>query len=793
VGEPYCDANANGRYDGIYVVGQVNHHAEGVLGDGTFVRTFVASDGDPTAQGTTTVAVASLDALGIFDTDVETARSLVATQHPEVDDLFVSADHNESSPDTIGLWGPLPQDQSGDFGATSGVNDYYMTWLAGRIALSVDQALQNSQEADLRVIETTAPTIVPTLNHWPTTNRKDDDSAVPPPKVVGRIDAWDPKVHILQAKAVSDGSTLFTLVDYDAHIQNLGHSNIDRMGYKITADWPQYFWADVEAAQGGDAIYLQGANGSIETPQVPSRGSPAEYTLDRSIAIGKELAAVVNEALADPNAGELLPVTPIEIARDSDIRIPVQNNLFKAAFAGHLFPHKQFSTPPTDPQELQQGGGNPYIASSVGVVKIGDLEFIANPGEAFPALMKGSHWGQNESCGSRENPPVPTYYSGAKYRWDMGLANDMIGYELPAWGWDESAAVYTSPDDPCSQQSSSGDKGHHHALESESLGPVAGNIVAKHLVAILEQMDGSGVNDIQEGRYLFDDGTLSRRPYEAPFSPDGVVLPTRHAVGIVSFGGPAFTTYALPSFSGPFHLDGAGFFVDFDGHVQNEADQTTRGMKIGDRTLFLNVWPDINTTGAPDPQNPPDPLQVSIVSSKHRPGYRKSFTLRGHVTGGTGCSAPYTVTVARKRYNRTTYRKKATVLTGPRGEWSYQTRARVNGSYRAVAHGGGGCVSDPSQPTKVRVRAKVVVRVPRGCRRDQTIEGRVIPNERGTNVILKRQRRGGGTRRWRRVDIDKLDGTSRFILTSSRCRGAFKVTWRRQNRKSAKGHTRFRF
>jgi hypothetical protein len=427
-------------------------------------------------------------------------------------------------------------------------------------------------------------------------------------------------------------------------------------------------------------------------------------------------------------------------------------------------------------------------------VRIGNLEFIANPGEAFPSLIRGSHWGQSESCDTRENPPVPTYYSTARYRWDMGLANDMAGYELPAWGWDESAAVYTSPDDPCSQQESSGDKGHKHALESESLGPAAGNFVAKHLVALIEGIDGADANEIARGRYLFSDGTLSRRPYEAPFDPNGVVSPTRHAVGIVSFEGSTFHTYALPSFDGPFEIEGTGGFVDFDGLPQLRSNQTTRGMAVAGNDLFLDVWPDLDTLGAPgpEPSPPAEPLTVSITSNRRQAGYRRAFRLSGEVGSGTGCSGPYTVSVSRKRYNGGSYKEVATVLSQADGRWSLSTRARVNGSYRAIARGGNGCVSEESPPVEVKVRVRITAHPPRSCRGHESVAGRVIPQQNGTRVALQRLR-FDGKRRWVFVDRDRLDRGSRYLLTSNSCRGFYRVKWRRQSASNAAGHHRFHF
>ena len=46
--------------------------------------------------------------------------------------------------------------------------------------------------------------------------------------------------------------------------------------------------------------------------------------------------------------------------------------------------------------------------TSVGELSVGsDLQFIDNPGEAFPGLMIGSPWGVEEAgCPNRPNPPA---------------------------------------------------------------------------------------------------------------------------------------------------------------------------------------------------------------------------------------------------------------------------------------------------------------------------------------------------------------------------------------------------
>src|SRR5205807_3491958 len=67
-----------------------------------------------------------------------------------------------------------------------------------------------------------------------------------------------------------------------------------------------------------------------------------------------------------------------------------------------------------------------------------DLQFIGNPAESFPALMLGTPFGMEEaSCPNRPNPAVPTWYARAPYRFQVGLADDLLGYLIPAWGFAE--------------------------------------------------------------------------------------------------------------------------------------------------------------------------------------------------------------------------------------------------------------------------------------------------------------------------------------------------------------------
>src|SRR3954470_17107842 len=129
--EPFCDYNHNGRWDGIYLSGGVNHLAKTVH-DPIDARAVAFSD------GTKTVVLASVVAQGIFENYIAEARTramALAGEPPHqgscghIDEMVVSSNHNESSPDTVGIYGAPADPAVGAFGLNSSIDEYYMDWL----------------------------------------------------------------------------------------------------------------------------------------------------------------------------------------------------------------------------------------------------------------------------------------------------------------------------------------------------------------------------------------------------------------------------------------------------------------------------------------------------------------------------------------------------------------------------------------------------------------------------------------------------------------------------------------
>jgi len=213
------------------------------------------------------------------------------------------------------------------------------------------------------------------------------------------------------------------------------------------------------------------------------------------------------------------------------------------------------------------------LQTETGVLDVGPgLQMLLWPGEAFPALAVGSHWGIDDApCADRSNPPVPTWHAAATWRFEVGLADDMLGYLLPPWAF---ATTPSTTQSTCTTDQDDKDaKGHQHKLEDESVGWDAAGDVATALSALLDRdpiARADGPSAIRPGRYVLADGTLSR-------SPLGAV-----AVQLTEADKPVVVH---------------GEFIDFDGRPQPDgptlstAGIITAGGNHGVR-YYVDVYPD---------------------------------------------------------------------------------------------------------------------------------------------------------------------------------------------------------
>jgi hypothetical protein len=589
--EPFCDANGNGRWDGIYSSGGVDHLAKDVH-DPIDARAIAVS------EGSRTVVVVSVVAQGIFKDYIDRARAEAESMRPGISDVIVSANHNESSPDTIGIYGApaVPHDVpvlGGAVGLHSGIDDYYMSFLVDRIAQAAVNAYDRLQPATLWARSAPLPSNVRVRlsNNFPTT----DDAGQPA--------AIDPNLRVLQARDAK-GHPIATVMNLAAHNQEIGHSSDPALQDDLSSDWPGYFASTLEHQVGGMAMFLVADNGSEEDPQsVPAVPSdPAHDCPDgcyaQAQATGDALAA--DTAAAAAGASRLQP-GPITSAR-RNLFVPLENNLFAGAAALGLFGDRQLYTAGQPTGRVGQD-----LLTEVGLVGIGpDLQILANPGEAFPALMLGSPWGiEDAGCPERPNPPVPTWRAPATFRFQAGLADDMIGYESPAWAYSSlpGALDYNGAPATCFDDQDDRDPaGHQHKLETEGAGPTAGNLVASNLADLVAQHPDPRASVVR-GRYVFADGTTSRLPSHGGDTAVAIWVAPPGSTSLTPGEGRIIALPGVRSF-GSVRVNAHGRFMDFDGQPQGAPDITTRGMLAGTAKhpgsrSYLDLYPSLTAGTLP--------------------------------------------------------------------------------------------------------------------------------------------------------------------------------------------------
>ena len=245
--EPFLDCNANSRWDGNFIGGgsDAPRFYTHVL-DPVGARAFVVSSGGRK------IAVEVLDHEGLFNTYMDRIRAKVAADGYDLDEIFISSTHDESAPDSLGLYGVNA--------TTSSVNDYWTSYLVDTSAQAIEDAYDGRRAATIRYTVAQEPE-----------NMRQCWSSYP------FVDNM--RIPVLQAVDAS-GDAIVTLGNVSQHAETLGFNPDPQEKVGISSDWPHFFRQSLEQRYGGVAIEMAGAVGSVESPQVfsgPISGTPEQF------------------------------------------------------------------------------------------------------------------------------------------------------------------------------------------------------------------------------------------------------------------------------------------------------------------------------------------------------------------------------------------------------------------------------------------------------------------------------------------------------------------------------------
>jgi hypothetical protein len=548
-GDPYCDADHTGRYEAPYLAGGSGANRWPTSTD---AANPLSAQAVVLALGATKVALVVVDSIGLFNVTMDRIRAAVRSVAPDVGPVFVSSTHDESAPDPIGLWGPEPAGNPLPTSTSSGVDEYYLDFMAQRTARAVADADARLRPARLGLAVGRIPSNVQSCwSSYPYV----DDQALP----------------VLQAVETATRRPIFTLVNVNTHAETLAFSHVPSYVAEVSADWPGQLRAGLEKAWPGSVgIELGGLMGSVETPTVyepesaqvvnvpgpghdtpnpngchtvygdpaPGTGTPVTDAQRYLHAYGQSLA---DDAVALLRSGATVVRPSTLVPQSRSVCVPLENNFFAAAFAAGLFPDRPAYADPTctvatSPSPTGPGTPRPpaatWVKTDVSVVTVGPAQLVYSPGEVFPFTETSGHLSRQDmpfptdcydpgtdgyQCGS----PLPTTpwisaHMTQPFRFHAGLGQDMIGYLFPPSNFvgDDGEVAERPWAAYHTKHSGSRDRfGHGHPDDSESIGPYAGLAVTQALDDLLGNGGARGASPVRPGLFVDGAGRRSTSPF----------------------------------------------------------------------------------------------------------------------------------------------------------------------------------------------------------------------------------------------------------------------------------------
>lgn len=390
-GDTFNDNNGNGKFDAYWMAGFQNRRPANGIHDSIWARTVIIDD------GTTRIALVSLDAIGFFhDQVIEVRKRLL--KDLKIDYCMIAATHVHETPDLMGIWGPS------EF--RSGVNKDYLEMAINQTVKSVESAVLDLEPVSLHF----------SMN---------ENDALPMVTDTRRPIVHDPGTYIIQAKR-EDGSTKGTLVSWANHPETLWNKNL-----LITSDFPHFFRKEIEESTGGLCVYFNGAIGGLITthPSVaishPVSGKEIlEPGFDKAEAQGMILANIALNAMQ--NSTDSITHGAIGL-RAKTFTLPFKNKLFRLAATIGVLDRGMI--------------GWWKVRTEIAAFTIGPTSFLTIPGEIYPEIINGgieAPEGQDFKISPVETPPLRELMP-CKYKFVIGMANDELGYFIPKSQWDNKA------------------------------------------------------------------------------------------------------------------------------------------------------------------------------------------------------------------------------------------------------------------------------------------------------------------------------------------------------------------
>jgi GNAT superfamily N-acetyltransferase len=289
-------------------------------------------------DGSTAVALVSIDCIGLTFPTVEAIRRRVMEQSPESGlapgRILICSTHTHSGPDVVGLWGP-------DM-VTSGRDPEYMEFLEKSCADAIVSAAEH---------------LAPVRGRWAAVEHGSEWV-----RNICEPDVLDLLATILHLED-DEGRTVATMTNFACH-----PTILDGVHDVVSTDWVGGLYRGLADSLPGEHLYFQGAIGSWVQPV---KGDRSFALADR---YGRGLATALLDALEDAQPlkdAALIEDAGVEAAH-RPVSFPLENEGFRQLSQLGMF-DRDFST---------------TVDSEVAWCRIGDMQFATHPGETPPAYSK---------------------------------------------------------------------------------------------------------------------------------------------------------------------------------------------------------------------------------------------------------------------------------------------------------------------------------------------------------------------------------------------------------------------
>jgi len=404
----------------VYMAGFGNNRLATGVHDDLHVRCLAL------AANENTVAMCSVDLIGLFYDDVVRIREKVRTRAPETTHVIVAATHDHEGPDTMGLWGPTP--------LVSGIDERYLEWVDERIAATAAEAVRSLEPAHLTLGRDDHPLLA----------QLQDDSRPPYVK-----DPFLFTMHLVSAL----GKPIATLINWSDHPETLGGKNTE-----ITSDYPHWLCRVVEEKLGGTAVFFDGSIGGLISTlgnqlalQDPETGKIAQDdTWKKAELFGEVLGELAARAA---RTGEQVEVDSL-VVRKAVFFAPLENDRFRVGGATGIYSNRKplYTDGKLDAtvaeKEFPGYGKLKYFTGKDMQTEVNYLQLLSRgkvvaeiatvPGEIYPELVNGGmvrYPGADFPDAAFE--PTLRARLKSKYQFVFGLGNDELGYIIPKAEWDD--------------------------------------------------------------------------------------------------------------------------------------------------------------------------------------------------------------------------------------------------------------------------------------------------------------------------------------------------------------------